>query len=177
MSDYKTTGKNIPISVEDVMNYVFSELDRYDKLVETSGSKPNISPYEQQLVYTLEDGRQVKIPENIQMEAIDSWNKGKQSQVNVEGVESNISGVMDINNSHFDQIQHEVPVEMEPVKQHNEAQKPVEEIKKQTKKSSKSNVNWKMIVGLIIVLLICFYIYKTKFKGKIPVSPNGNWIN
>ena len=169
------------------MNHVFSELDKYDKLVEATGSKPKFSPYEKTLILTLEDGRQVKVPENLQKEAIDSWTKGTQPSQVLEPSKE-VSGVMDLTNDDFHQIYQEVPngtqmsheqmQYLQQMKQQELAKQQAPQIKPAQVVSTKSKYNWKLIVGVVVVALILFYLYKTKYKNnKVVMSPNSNWVN
>jgi hypothetical protein len=71
-SAYKMTGNQIPINVPVLVQFVHSKLREYDDLV-SHGVIPQESPYTTPIVYTMEDQRQIEIPQEIQNKAIASY--------------------------------------------------------------------------------------------------------
>lgn len=72
-NDYITTGNNIPLREDYLIKQVIQELTRYDNLVAATGKTSNYSPYTHPIIITTEDGKQVQVPENIQIKAINIW--------------------------------------------------------------------------------------------------------
>ena len=94
-TDFTLTGYNVPVSMDQLINYVHRELDKYDNLVGMTNNTPQYSPYKNPIIFTTEDGRQVQIPEEIHREGIRLWTEYKSQQQNLSN--------KPINNSSFEQ--------------------------------------------------------------------------
>jgi hypothetical protein len=70
MSAY--TGNYIGVEPKVVINYVMSLLDDYEYKL-NNGLKPDVDPYRESIVMTLEDGRQIEVPEELQRTAVVRW--------------------------------------------------------------------------------------------------------
>lgn len=68
--EYKKTGKNINIPVDEALTFTKNKLYEYDELIKATQAKPDYSPYEQPIYFTTSEGKMVQIPENIQKEGI-----------------------------------------------------------------------------------------------------------
>ena len=115
--DFIKTGKDVPIQINELLNFVYDQLNKYDQIVEATGTKPDFSPYEQSLIYTTSEGVNVQIPPEVHAQAIQNWVHVKQ-----------------------------------------ENQQVVKENK--VEETGGSNLFMYLLVGIIILLL--FYIYKTR---------------
>lgn len=67
------TGKSIPVNTTVLMQYVIDSLRKYHEYIEATGEEPDINPYSTPLVYRLEDGRAIEIPDKVKEEAIKVW--------------------------------------------------------------------------------------------------------
>ncbi|AYV78331.1 MAG: hypothetical protein Edafosvirus10_6 [Edafosvirus sp.] len=82
---YKFTGKQIPITVDELKLHINKLLDNYDK-----GSGNNdFSPYKDPIIYTLSDGRQIEIPKDLQMATIKEREVLKNNKHNKKNREEN----------------------------------------------------------------------------------------
>jgi len=75
--NYKFTGKQIPIDVNELKVYINQQLDNYDK-----GENSKTSPYIDPIIYTFPDKKQIEIPKDIQMSVIEERQKNKQINQN-----------------------------------------------------------------------------------------------
>ena len=78
-TSYMHTGNNISVPEDELIAYVHFSLSRYEELVNASGEEPSYNPYTQPIVYTMEDGRQVQVPEEIHQKALQMWAMQKQA--------------------------------------------------------------------------------------------------
>lgn len=76
-NDFENTGNQIPLKVDELINFVHQRLEQYDNLIETTQGQPTYSPYKDKIIYTSPEGRMVQIPQDVQKKAIDSWKKIK----------------------------------------------------------------------------------------------------
>ena len=146
--NYKLTGKNIPISVEDMMNSVINKLETYDKLQET-GAMTDSSPYDDTIIYATKSGKYVKVPKEIQLNAIKVWNDYKNNENNnTDYVKANDKF------NQFQELQNEKPLnmEVEDVEYNNETKKEVINDNNGT-----SKLKWIILVLIIIVGLVYYY--------------------
>ena len=77
--NYQVTGKNIPVPVQELTDFIKQKLEEYD----LSGKNINApdSPYVSPLFYHTKDGKLIKIPEKVQNEAISSWQGFKKDNI------------------------------------------------------------------------------------------------
>lgn len=66
---YKNTGNKIPVTREELINYMNKQLAAYD-----SGKLQNPNPYTEQVIYITKDKKMIQIPQDIQREAVALWN-------------------------------------------------------------------------------------------------------
>jgi len=97
------TGNNISVPENELISSAHHHLNRYDELRQASGSIPQYNPYEQPIVYTTEDGRQVQIPEQIHQKAIDLWIANKNQNIGENNNTVDISGVPDMSSVSYEQ--------------------------------------------------------------------------
>ena len=71
--NFKETGNKVPISGEELINYVQHKLGEFDAPSSQQKSIPFINPYSQEIIYKTKDGKTIKIPEEIQKQAVDLW--------------------------------------------------------------------------------------------------------
>jgi len=76
-NDFENTGNQIPLKVDELVNFVHERLNQYDNLVETTQGQPTYSPYREPIIYTSPEGKMVQIPKEVQKKAIDSWKNRK----------------------------------------------------------------------------------------------------
>ena len=78
--NYEETGNKVPISLEELINYVQQQLYIYDNIkAQNPNIVPSINPYTQPIIYETQDGKIIKIPANIQKQAIELYNKKKEN--------------------------------------------------------------------------------------------------
>lgn len=70
MANY--TGNFIQIDPEQATEYVISQLQKYDDATD-NGHHPKFNPYTERIIMTLDDKRQVEVPEEIQRMAITQY--------------------------------------------------------------------------------------------------------
>ena len=71
--NYRETGNKIPISTQELSNYVYKQLALYDEQIKTTKILPNYNPYTQPIIYKTKAGKSIRIPEEIQKNAINDW--------------------------------------------------------------------------------------------------------
>jgi hypothetical protein len=67
MANY--TGNFIQINPDQANNYVLTQLRKYDVMT-SKGIEPKTNPYREPIIMTLDDSRQVEIPDEIQRAVI-----------------------------------------------------------------------------------------------------------
>jgi len=135
------TGKSIPISTTVLMEYVMNNLIKYHEYLEATGEEPDFNPYKQPIVYTLEDGRSIEIPENVKIEAIKVWQKKN----------------LNIDNDEFEDID-ESPYDETRSKKHKSNEQKVIVIKE------KQSNTILYIVLLVVALIVGYFIYSNKIN-------------
>lgn len=138
------TGKSIPVSTTVLMEYVMNNLIKFHEYLEATGEEPEFNPYKQPIVYTLEDGRSIEIPENVKIEAIKVWQK---KNLNIDN-----DGFEDIDESPYDTPKTD--------KNKNKPQKTEVIVVKE--ESSNSML---YIVLLIVVLIVAYFVYTKKINS------------
>ena len=73
--NFQETGNKIPISSEELINYVQYKLEEYDSLLSKHKFiPPSIqNPYTHPIIYETQDGKTIRIPDEIQKQVIHSW--------------------------------------------------------------------------------------------------------
>ena len=64
---FKETGNKIPISADELINYLHIQFSAYDK------TKSGSNPYTDIVIYTTKDGKTIIIPKEIQQQAIEKF--------------------------------------------------------------------------------------------------------
>lgn len=150
--EYQQTGNSIPISVDLLMDHVFYELDRYDGIINASGAIPDVSPYTSPLIYTTEEGKQVKIPDNVQMNAIELWNRQKKTQLNPQSdYEKYKEAFSELHESPSNLLTNKVIQQVQPI----ENDQPIYVVEKKDNK----------LYWIILIVILCaagYYYYKRK---------------
>lgn len=72
-TDYRMTGKEIPLNVNSLIAHVHNKLDEYAFLKESTGTEPGSNPFTQPVIFTTDEGKLVQVPAEIQKQAIASW--------------------------------------------------------------------------------------------------------
>ena len=72
--DYKFTGKQVPIKLDELLTHVFKQLFLYDK------GELKVDPRTTQITYTTAEGKMIQIPTQIQEAAIKQWKEKKTEQ-------------------------------------------------------------------------------------------------
>ncbi len=72
---FKETGNKIPISADELINYMHIQFSAYDK------TKSGSNPYTDIVIYTTKDGKTIIIPKEIQQQAIENF-------ANIESIKS-----------------------------------------------------------------------------------------
>ena len=70
--EYQFTGNNLPIDPYYSSMYVMALLSEYDNRMKR-GNVPSQNPYKDEIVMKLQDGKFVKVPSEIQSEAVKKW--------------------------------------------------------------------------------------------------------
>ena len=68
---FQETGNKVPISTDELIKYVHFKLIEFDAIVAENKSIPSFNPYVHAIIYKTKDGKTIKIPEEIQKQAID----------------------------------------------------------------------------------------------------------
>jgi len=71
--NFQETGTKIPISSQELINYVHTELESYDKKVVLTKGPSFPNPYTDSIIYKTPEGKTIKVPGEIQKEAINLW--------------------------------------------------------------------------------------------------------
>jgi hypothetical protein len=71
--NYQETGNKVPIASQELTNYVYKKLATYGEQIKTTKIMPSRNPYTQSIIYKTEDGKTIKIPKDIQKQAISNW--------------------------------------------------------------------------------------------------------
>ncbi|ARF11545.1 hypothetical protein Klosneuvirus_1_402 [Klosneuvirus KNV1] len=66
---YKQTGNKIPVTKDELINYIHEQLTFYDV-----GKLKDMNPYTQPIIYITKEGKMIQVPQEIQQEAVASWN-------------------------------------------------------------------------------------------------------
>ena len=61
-TEYQRTGKEIPLNVSVLINFVHNKLDEYAFLKESTQSEPNFNPYTNPVIFTTDEGKLVQVP-------------------------------------------------------------------------------------------------------------------
>ena len=70
---FQETGNKVPISADELSNYVTSQLQEFDLTISKKKTIPEFNPYIHPIIYKTKDGKTIKIPEGIQKQAVDLW--------------------------------------------------------------------------------------------------------
>jgi hypothetical protein len=68
---FRETGNKVPISTEELIKYVHFRLLEFDAIVSEQKSIPSFNPYVDEIIYKTKEGKTIKIPVEIQKQAID----------------------------------------------------------------------------------------------------------
>ena len=71
--NYQETGNQVPISQQELIVFVHSELEKYDYRMAIAKEPSSPNPYIDTLIYKTKEGKTIKVPEEIQKEAIHLW--------------------------------------------------------------------------------------------------------
>lgn len=87
--NFQETGNKIPVTEQELIDYMIVRYDAYAKSQNTSDPLPNLD--KEKVIYTTKDGKTVQIPDEIKMKAKTIWlkdyiNKVKNNQARVEDV-------------------------------------------------------------------------------------------
>ena len=66
---YKQTGNKIPVTKDELINYIHEQLTFYDVC-----KLKDMNPYTQPIIYITKEGKMIQVPQEIQQEAVASWN-------------------------------------------------------------------------------------------------------
>lgn len=67
---FKETGNKIPISADELINYLHIQFSAYDN---SNKTKSGSNPYTDIVIYTTKDGKTIIIPKEIQQQAIEKF--------------------------------------------------------------------------------------------------------
>lgn len=71
--DYQETGNKIPISAQELIDYVKMQLAQHNTFVAANKTLPDYNPYTHPIIYKTKDGKTIMIPDEIQKQAISQW--------------------------------------------------------------------------------------------------------
>jgi len=77
---FKETGNKIPISADELINYMHIQFSAYDK------TKSGSNPYTDTVIYTTKDGKTISIPKEIQQQAIEKFADIKSTPFEYEAI-------------------------------------------------------------------------------------------
>lgn len=146
-TEYKKTGKEIPLNVNTLISFVHNKLDEYAFLKESTQTEPSNNPFTQPVIFTTDEGKLVQVPVEIQKQAISSWKQRSTPQQNFspqgqpDGVfehfgnagtpleqtshMANLSGIHDQHQPHQQPIYQEPLVQQQPIYQDQYPGRPV----------------------------------------------------
>lgn len=75
--DYRTTNRQFPVNVNELIKSVNSQLAEFDHLTRATGQEPDYNPYQRPVFHTTQEGRLVQVPYEIQQRAIHAWQQSK----------------------------------------------------------------------------------------------------
>ena len=81
-SGYEHTGKQVPIPMEDMLEFVKTELQRYDQLLYHTNETPEYNPYYQPIIYHPRPGQQVQVPNELRDKIVQEWTMNKNHDSN-----------------------------------------------------------------------------------------------
>lgn len=71
--NFRETGNKVPVTVDELINFSERQLGEFDALVSQSKSIPSQNPYTDPIIYTTQEGKTIKVPQEIQKEAVNNW--------------------------------------------------------------------------------------------------------
>lgn len=71
--NYQETGNKIPVTESELINVMIAKYDAYAKSQNSTSPLPN--PDSENIVYTTQEGKTIKIPDEIKMKAKTMWIK------------------------------------------------------------------------------------------------------
>lgn len=95
-SDYKQTGKSIPIKIPELTSFVHNKLDEYMYLTSSLQMQPKFNPFKQPIIYSTSEGKLVQVPDNIKKDAIASWQAQQKNKPAIENFDNSPSGTRDM---------------------------------------------------------------------------------
>ena len=72
-NSFQETGNQIPIPIDEMIEFVHHKLDEFNYIVKATHNKPTQTPFYNDIIYPTADGKLVKIPKFIQDQAIKLW--------------------------------------------------------------------------------------------------------
>jgi hypothetical protein len=79
-TEYKMTGKEIPLNVNILVKHIHNKLDEYAFLKESTQTEPGSNPFTQPVIFTTDEGKLVQVPAEIQKQAISTWKQRSNPQ-------------------------------------------------------------------------------------------------
>jgi hypothetical protein len=74
-TQYRKTGNVHHIPLPEMIDHVILKINQFNEIKEATGGTPPQNPFTDALVFTTNDGRTVQIPEQVQKQAIEHYNK------------------------------------------------------------------------------------------------------
>ena len=71
--EYQETGNKIPISAQELVDYVKQQLAIHDASIASNQTLPDYNPYTHPVIYKTKDGKTIMIPDEIQKQAVSQW--------------------------------------------------------------------------------------------------------
>lgn len=96
MESYKYTGVNVPVSLDVLITYVISLLQKYDADL-AQGIVPPTNPYNEKIIMQ-HDGITIDIPEEVHREAVKKWEILKMESMKKNIEDENIKLSNELNN-------------------------------------------------------------------------------
>ncbi len=85
-STYSPNGNVLPIDKRVAFLYMFLTWSKYDRFVE-KGIKPSNNPYSDEIIMSTDDGKYIKIPDDLRKYAIQQWMIKKSKEDNDDSVQ------------------------------------------------------------------------------------------
>ena len=73
MNNFRETGNKVPISYDELLQYVHSKLNEFIATIAQTKSLSLNNPFKNPIIYTTPSGKTIRIPDEIQKKAIDFW--------------------------------------------------------------------------------------------------------
>lgn len=79
MSQYKETGNKVPVSEDELIQYVISKINSYVDYIKQTNNTPKCNPFMEPIIYTTTEGKTIMVPDYIKEKGIQMWSQQNNS--------------------------------------------------------------------------------------------------